>query len=68
MPANFITLPAHSISTDIEKHGGMHANFLERFFLFFVGISFPGASRDALEDQVGSQVDFLMVLKAPLRK
>ena len=68
MPANFLTLPAHSISTDIEKHDGMLTNFLERFVLFFVGISFPGASREAVEDQVGSQVDFLMVLKAPFKK
>jgi len=37
-------------------------------FLFFVRISFPGASRAALEDQVGSQVDLLMVLRTPFRK
>ena len=70
MPANFITLPAHSIPTDIEKHDGMVAIFLERFFscVFFVGISFPGASRAALEDQVGSQVDLVMVLRIAFRK
>ena len=68
MPANFLTLPAHSISTDIEKHDGMPANFLERFVLFFVGISFRWTSRAAVEDQVGSQVDFLMVLRTPLGK
>ena len=63
MPANFLTLPAHSISADIDKHGGMLANFLERFFfLFFEGISFPGASRAAVEDQMGSQVDLFMFL------
>jgi hypothetical protein len=38
MPANFLTLPAHSISTEIEKHDGVPANCLKRFlFLFFVG-------------------------------
>ena len=41
--------------------------FFRTFFLF-VGISFPGASRAALEDQVGSQVDLLMVLRTPFRK
>ena len=68
MPVNVLTLPAHSISTVIEKHDGVLANFLERFFSFFAGISFPGASRAALEDQVGSQVDLLMVLRTPFRK
>jgi len=68
MPANFLTLPAHSISTVIEKHDGVLANFLERFCFVFVAISFPGASRAALEDQVGSQVDLLMVLRTPFRK
>ena len=28
-------------------------------------ISFPGASQAALDDQVGSQVDFLMVFECP---
>jgi hypothetical protein len=68
MPANFLTLPAHSISTDIEKHDGMPANCLERFLFVFVGISFPGASRAAVEDQMGSQVDLLMLFRTPLRK
>ena len=68
MPAKFLTLPAHSISTVIEQHDGVLANLLERSFLFFVGISFPGASQAALEDQVGSQVDHLMVLSTLFRK
>ena len=66
MPAICFTLPAPSLSTDFETHDGMRANFLER--VFFGKKSFPGASREALEDQVGSQVDLLIVLKAPLRK
>ena len=37
-------------------------------FLLFVGISFPGASRAAVEDQMGSQVDLLMFFRTPLSK
>jgi len=42
--------------------------FWNDFFLFFVGISFPGASRAAVEDQMGSQVDLLIFFRTPLRK
>ena len=39
-----------------------------RTFFVFVGISFRWTSRAAVEDQVGSQVDLLMVLRTPLGK
>ena len=42
--------------------------FSRTFFLFFVGISFRWTSRATVEDQVGSPVDLLMVLRTPLGK
>ena len=33
---NLITLPADSLSKDIEKHDGMPANFLHSFLCIFV--------------------------------
>ena len=38
------------------------------FFCFFVGFSFRWTSRAAVEDQVGSKVDWLMVFRTPLGK
>ena len=44
------------------------ARHFSRTSFVFVEISFPGASWATLEDQVGSQVDLLMVLRTPFRK
>ena len=41
MPANFLTLPAHSISTDIEKHDGMLV-IIFVFCMNFLPVDLPG--------------------------
>ena len=76
MLSNLLTLPAESISKGTEKHDGVLTflfNVLEAldnyFFLMILGsISFPGASRGCLEDQLGSQTDVLIIFRTPLRK
>ena len=56
-----------------HSHGFVHVlEAVEKFsFLSDFGVNFlmgrgtPGVSRAALDDQVGSQVDFLMVFRCP---